>query len=100
VRVCEKQLDCFGGIYKLSLSEFHKQMFALAAESIDLVPRAERNLLGHTFSISQGAFDKVSEVLSEALEKIQKIEADDQGKDRLYHVGLAAFPLSKKEDVE
>src|SRR5207253_10071636 len=50
-QVKDKILDCFDGIYRLSLGEFYKQVFHLAVESIDTVPRPERLLLGHTFAV-------------------------------------------------
>lgn len=98
VTVPEKQISCFGGIFRLSLTQFHKQVFALAADSIESVPRTERTLLGHTFSISQETFEGVNNILTEALEKIRTLELADQKKNRLYHVGFAAFPITKRKE--
>jgi uncharacterized protein (TIGR02147 family) len=95
-QVKDKMVDCFEGIYRLSLSEFYKQVYNLATEAIDNVPRDERLLLGYTISVSNEAFDKISEVLNEALKKVREIEKNDTHKDRVYQVLLNAFPLTKK----
>jgi uncharacterized protein (TIGR02147 family) len=95
-KVQDKMLDCFDGIYRLSLGEFYKQIYALAIESIDSIPRAERLLLGHTFAVSNESFDKISAALNEALTKIREIEKSDTQRDRVYQVSFAAFPLTKK----
>lgn len=95
-KVHDKMLDCSEGIYRLSLGEFYKQIYVLAVESIDKVPRTERLLLGHTLAVSENAFDRISEVLNEALAKVREIEKNDLKKDRVYQVSFAAFPLTKK----
>jgi uncharacterized protein (TIGR02147 family) len=95
-QVKDKIIDCFDGIYRLSLGEFYKQVYALAIASIDSVPREERLLLGHTFAVSNDSYDKITEVLNEALSKIRDIEKSDSRKDRVYQVSFAAFPLTKK----
>jgi uncharacterized protein (TIGR02147 family) len=95
-QVKDKMLDCFDGIYRLSLGEFYKQVFSLAIEAIDKVPRNERLLLGHTFAVSENSFDKVTAVLNEALTKIRAIEEADSEKDRVYQVSFTAFPLTKR----
>lgn len=96
-KVKDKIIDCFEGIYRLSLGEFYKQIYALAVESIERVPRNERLLLGHTFAVSDEAFEKISQVLNEALEKVREIEKYDSQRDRVYQVSFAAFPLTKKK---
>lgn len=92
----DKMLDCFDGIFRLSLGEFYKQIFGLAVEAIDNVPRNERLLLGHTFAVSDASFAKISRVLEEALSKAREIEMNDANKERIYQVSFNAFPLTKK----
>lgn len=94
--VKEKILSCFDGIFKISLGEFYKQMFGLAIKAIDVVPREERLLLGHTFAVSNQSYEKVSAVLNEALEKVRQIEEQDKNKDNVYQVFFAALPLTKR----
>ncbi len=92
----QKQLDCFSGIYRLSLAEFHKQMVSLAAESIDNVPREDRNILGHTFAVDEKSFEKVKSLLDQLQRSLIELEAESSGRTRVYHVEMLAFPLTKK----
>ena len=101
VEVPERQIDCFGGVYKLSLTEFYRQMFALAHESIGLVPSEERSVLGHTFSITEDQFGQVRELLKDVQKKIEALGGTDQKGTRVYQIGLQAFPLtSKKQNIK
>jgi uncharacterized protein (TIGR02147 family) len=92
----EKHLDCFTGVYRLSLGEFHKQMFGLAAQSIDLTPRDQRNLLGHTFLIPENQIESVKMILDETLAKLQKLGSEFREPGPVYHVILSTFPVAKK----
>ena len=69
-KVAEKQLSCHEGVYKISLGEFHRQMLDIAKNSIDEVSREERILLGHTVALSKDQYDKVQEILRDAIKRI------------------------------
>ncbi|WP_374030058.1 TIGR02147 family protein [Bdellovibrio bacteriovorus] len=95
----QKQLDCFSGVYRLSLGEFHKQMFRLAAESIDATPRDQRNLLGHTFVIPEDQIESLRRILDDTLKKVEALSSDFQEAGPVYHVILSTFPVAKKGDA-
>ncbi len=99
LKPAKKTVDCLGGVYRLSLAQFHKQMFEHAINSIHQSTREERMILGHTFCVSKAGHDKISQLLTETLQKVQEIEAQDRAADRLYHLSLAAFPLSPTIEV-
>ena len=92
-----KQLECVGGIYKLSLSTFHNQMLSLAHESIYGVDSQKRNIVGHTLALSESQFEQVKEIMSEALEKIKDIDNKKETNEQIYHISLLSFPLTKEE---
>jgi uncharacterized protein (TIGR02147 family) len=92
----EKQLDCYTGVYRLSLGEFHKQMFQLASQSIDLTPRDQRNLLGHTFLIPENQVDALKAILDETLKKVEALSSEYREAGPVYHVILSTFPVAKK----
>lgn len=103
VELTEKHLECVGHVYKTGLTQFHKEMFKLAAKSIDVVPSEWRSIVGHTLSISQDQFKEVKAIMDEALQKISKIENRKSDNDIVFHTSLIAFPLtqfSKKEDAK
>jgi uncharacterized protein (TIGR02147 family) len=93
--VKDKNLRCMDGVYKVSLSDFHQQMFGLAVESIFKNESQERLILGHTAALSEEQFQKISEVLKESLsktEEVSELETSDSEK-KVYHIGLAFFPV-------
>lgn len=96
VKLLKDQVDCYSDIYRLSLGQFHAQMFTLAIEAINIVPREERLILGNTVGLSAVSYEKVKELINKLHEDIKKIETQDQSKDRVFHIGLSAFPLTKK----
>lgn len=95
-KVAKKQLSCHEGVYKISLGEFHRQMLDIAKNSIDEVSREERILLGHTVALSKDQYDKIQALLREAISKIETVDNTSQPKSEVYHIELAAFPLTKK----
>ncbi len=92
----DKHLNCEGGIYKVALSEYHRQLLNLAEKSIENATSDERHLMGHTFAISEKQFEKIRELMKDVVTKIQDItdspEADP--KDTVYHIEMALFPLT------
>ena len=96
ISVSEKQLDCFSGVFRLSLGEFHRQMFALATHSIDLTPRDQRNLLGHTLLIPESQIETLRGILDETLKKVAALESPLREAGPVYHVILSTFPVAKK----
>lgn len=96
VTATQKQLDCYSGVYRLSLGQFHQQMFGLAAQSIDLTPRDQRNLLGHTFLIPENQIENLRSILDDTLKKIEALGSNFNEAGPVYHVILSTFPITKK----
>ena len=94
--VAKKQLSCHEGVYKISLGEFHRQMLDIAKKSIDDTSRDERLLLGHTVALSVVQYDKIQNILREAIEKIESLDTTSGSESEVYQIQVAAFPLTKK----
>ncbi len=92
----EKHLSCEGGIYKVALTEYHRQLLNLAEKSIENATSDERHLIGHTFAISEKQFEKIRELIKDVVTKIQDItdSPDANPKDTVYHIEMALFPLT------
>jgi uncharacterized protein (TIGR02147 family) len=93
----EKTVKCSEGIFKLSLSDFHKQMLKLASDSIDQIKTEERLILGHTVALTNTQFKEVKNIMIETLKKIEEIsnkKNDDEKKENVYHIGLLNFPVT------
>ncbi|MGH1469287.1 MAG: TIGR02147 family protein [Bdellovibrionales bacterium] len=94
----EKNLNCVGPVFKVGLTQFHKEMFQLAAQSIDDTPSEWRSIVGHTLAVSKKQFLEIKEILDEALNKISQIENKKETNEVVFHTALIAFPLTKIED--
>jgi uncharacterized protein (TIGR02147 family) len=98
VRPPDKSIECSGSVYRVALTKFHRELFELAARSIENAASSERNILGHTFSVRSENFPKANLIIEEAVQRIRALgEAEREG-DSVYHLEVALFPLTKKGD--
>lgn len=97
-RLAEKRVDCFEGIYKIALSNFYKEMFQLASQSIEKTPRTKRNLSFETMAISADNFDELKLILDDARKKVEALGARVKNPDSIYHISFAAFPIASSEE--
>ncbi|HEX4923811.1 MAG TPA: TIGR02147 family protein [Bdellovibrionales bacterium] len=98
VQSTEKKLECKGGVFKLALGQFHKQMYGLASEAIDVVPRDERFIMSTTLAIPAEQLDAFKQAVEESFErisKIQKSKTKTKRPDSVYQIGFMGFPLAK-----
>jgi uncharacterized protein (TIGR02147 family) len=91
------RLECHGGVYKLSLAQFHAQMLEKAVQAIYKSPSDERHVLGHTFKFSKKKLSKIKLILDRALEEIAELETGSDKDVEVYHVALTAIPLTKRK---
>lgn len=96
----QKTISCQGEIYKVALTQYHRQLFNLAEKSIDNAESNERYLLGHTFAIPSAQYEQVKQLIDEVRQKIVTIAENVAPKsiDSVYHIELALFPLTKKTE--
>jgi uncharacterized protein (TIGR02147 family) len=94
IRPPEKSIDCSGGIYRVALTQFHREVFHLASLSIETVPNEERNIQGYTCSLTSEQIDQAKEIVEEAMEKIRKLGQADKKGETVYHMEMALFPLT------
>lgn len=93
----DAHLDCREGIFKISLGQFHRQALSLAADSIDNTSREKRLILGHTVALKAQDLEKIRDILSKAMEDCKNaVDEKNNNKDDVYHVEIAAFPLTRK----
>ena len=99
IEIPEKTLECRGGVYRISLGQFHREMFDLAAQSIDQVNSKERHLLGHTVTLTVEGYEKAVAIIEKAIEDISNIDRGSKG-DRVVQIQAALFPLTKLKAIE
>lgn len=95
----DHHLKCTEGIYKLALTNFHKSMLQIVADSIEQTSRDKRMILGHTRALSREGYEKACDIMQEALNKINQID-DSPKNSELYHIYLTAVPLTLKSENE
>ncbi len=93
----DTHLQCSGGMYRLSLAQFHAQMLSLAQESIYKTARQDRKILSHTVAIPQNRVFEAKLILEEAWKKVAELSGTYKNADSVYHVELALFPLTTPE---
>jgi uncharacterized protein (TIGR02147 family) len=100
VRLPEKQLQCLGGIYRVALAQYYRQIFSLSSEAIDLYDRHQRHFFGHTLAIPSRSFAEFQAILDEASGKISKLaKAKAKTKtDSVYYIGFVGLPLARKKE--
>jgi uncharacterized protein (TIGR02147 family) len=94
VRPPEVALSCEGGVYRVALTKFHREIFELAGKAIDNTPSTERNIQGHTFALDQKNYEKVREIIEETMKKIRDLSVSEVSGDEVYHLEVALFPLT------
>lgn len=92
------RLECHGGVYKLSLAQFHAQMLEKVVQAIYKSPSDERHVLGHTFKFSKKKLGKIKMILDRALEEIAELEVGNEKDVEVYHIALTAIPLTKRKE--
>src|SRR5690606_1478920 len=59
VALADKDIKCIGGVYRLALAQFHREMLALISRLLPRTPREERFVAGHTFAIPRSRFPEL-----------------------------------------
>lgn len=98
----KKEMNCEDGIFRITLGGFHKQILGLISTAIETVPRDQRLLLGYTAVLTEQNISQMNEILNEAFAKLKNIGALEASTDKnakVYHIELAAIPLTKTLDV-
>lgn len=95
VHTPEKRIDCLGGVYRIALTQFHREMFELAGRSIEAVPGDRRSILGHGIAVDRENFDRARQILDEAFERIRALQPEPSRTEDVYFMHLALFPLTQ-----
>lgn len=98
IKLASKQIDCVGGVFKIALGKFHREMLELASLSLENTKSQERSVVGHTLAIPAAQYGEVKAILDEALKKIEELSFPQSELDSVYHMMLVAFPLTQPEE--
>ena len=95
VKLRERDINCDGGVFRLALTQFHREMLTLAADSLVETKREKRTIGGHTLAIPSKHYGKIKRILDNALKEVAALEPFDEEVDSVYHVTLAAYPVAE-----
>jgi uncharacterized protein (TIGR02147 family) len=83
-------------IQSIALFNLHKIFIDLSRRSLDVHSSEERDISGITMSISTNGYKKIQSELKEFRKKIMDIAANDSDEDRVYHLNLHLFPVTRR----
>ena len=91
--------DRAAGMY--SLVQFHLQMMEMAAQSLHVVPRQEREFNALTIKLPTDQIPLLKEKIREFCASVMSMEQETGTSDRIIQVNIQMFPFTKaKEDQE
>lgn len=94
----DKNIECYGGVFKLALTEFHKEMFEMGVKSISNTHRDNRNIKGHTFAIPKDKIANAKKIIDDAEEALIELGNQEESGSVVMQGQLAIFPLTKIEE--
>jgi uncharacterized protein (TIGR02147 family) len=74
-------------------------MLDLAKEAFDRFPRCDRDMSTLTMSVSAEEYRRINEDLANLRRRFLEMARNCKKPDQVYHLSLALFPLSKKEQM-
>lgn len=80
-------------VISTSIAQCHREMMKRAAESIDLVPRENRDISGVTFGMSRETMKEIKEMLQNFRREVLKVASRDSVPDGVYQLNFQLFPL-------
>jgi uncharacterized protein (TIGR02147 family) len=84
----------------VAIHAFQLAMSNLGTQSLDRIPKEERDISTLTMALSKEAFDKVRDVVKKARMEISAIERNCTFPERVYQINMQCFPLSTKKTKE
>jgi uncharacterized protein (TIGR02147 family) len=79
----------------LAVRQFQKEIIGISADMIELKRPEVRDFSTITASVSEEGFEKIRAELTACRVKISQIITEDKDVDRVYHLNLNLFPVSK-----
>lgn len=90
---CEKMVGTPSEIASSFAADYHRQMLALAGESIDRFKREERHLVGMTIALDPKMLAKAKDLAEQFRNDIMDLASQSESSTAIYQVGFQVFPL-------
>jgi len=96
-RASGKNVVCDGPVYKLALTEFYKQVYELAIDSIYHTDREQRYFTSHTMAVSKEKYEDIKTIVDEARERIRNLVLEESPQEKkVYHVSFLLYPFTEE----
>jgi uncharacterized protein (TIGR02147 family) len=82
-------------VNSLAITNFHRAMGKLGIESLDRIPKDERNITSSTIFLTAPIFDTVKEMIEDFRKELFSLAATVKQGERVYQINFQAFPISK-----
>jgi uncharacterized protein (TIGR02147 family) len=93
--VAAQALSTGDEVRSVALTEFHNATLSLAGRSLGRHLPRDRDISGVTMSLSAEGFAKVRNEIRALRQRVMEIAAEDTGEDRVCHLNVHLFPLTR-----
>lgn len=84
-------------VSSLAVANFHRAMGGLGVESLDRIPKNERNITSSTIYITAPMFDTIRKMIEEFRKELLSLAGTVKQGERVYQINFQAFPVSKAQ---
>jgi len=95
LRQAQKTLNTDNEVSSTAIVRYHKDMLSMASESIDRVPRENREISAACVPLSKEAAAKIKTMIQEFRREILILANEDRNPDTVYQINMQLFPLSQ-----
>jgi uncharacterized protein (TIGR02147 family) len=81
-------------IWSLAIQNFHLQNMAIAASSIETVPRPERDISSIVVGLSEKGFETYKAEIEKVRSRLLQLAEKERNVEKVYHVNFQMFPTS------
>lgn len=85
-------------VVSASLAHYHKEFMRKAGESIDSIPRENRDISSVTFPVSSQTAKRIKEKIQKFRMELAEEAASDSNVDTIYQLNLQLFPVTQIEE--
>jgi uncharacterized protein (TIGR02147 family) len=82
-------------VHSLAVHNFHLQNMAIAAESMDTVPRNQRDISSVVLGLSPEGFETAKAEIQKFRKKLLELAEKESGISRVYHANFQIFPTTR-----
>lgn len=93
LRPADPHLTAGEGVPPTVLRAFHAQVIALAQESLERIPSAERDISAVTASVDEKGLDLLREMARELRQRVQALAHATRTPDRVFQLNIQVFPV-------